>query len=371
MVEQALSLGRDLVADPASVGRIIHGDLHYENVLARRPRAVAGDRPEADVRRPALRAGADAVEPVRRAAPATCATACAAASTPWSTPPGSTRTGPATGSSSGWCSTPTGRSRTPSVPDRAARRRGAGVDHPVRRDHQGGPGLSGPSRSRRVTASVELRERAGDDRPRGDRQAPAVPRAHVPRAGRETRPTRTPSTTRSRAAGRSRAGGRPTTSSRAWPPGCWRSGIEPEDRVAVIASTRYEWVLGVPRDRSGGAAVTAVDPAADDDTIAQVLADSGARVVIAEDYDAVQHAVADPGPDPRRDEGRADRRRLPRRRVLIARGAARPRARPPRRAAAGVVAAAVRRTPAGAGGAAVRPRPATATSAAYASVTRR
>jgi streptomycin 6-kinase len=35
--EQTLSLGRDLVADPASVGRIIHGDLHYENVLAAPP----------------------------------------------------------------------------------------------------------------------------------------------------------------------------------------------------------------------------------------------------------------------------------------------------------------------------------------------
>jgi streptomycin 6-kinase len=32
--EQALSLGRDLVVDPESVGRIVHGDLHYENVLA-------------------------------------------------------------------------------------------------------------------------------------------------------------------------------------------------------------------------------------------------------------------------------------------------------------------------------------------------
>jgi streptomycin 6-kinase len=32
--DQALSLGRDLVSDAASVGRIIHGDLHYENVLA-------------------------------------------------------------------------------------------------------------------------------------------------------------------------------------------------------------------------------------------------------------------------------------------------------------------------------------------------
>jgi streptomycin 6-kinase len=35
--EQAISLGRDLVADPASIGRIIHGDLHYENVLAAPP----------------------------------------------------------------------------------------------------------------------------------------------------------------------------------------------------------------------------------------------------------------------------------------------------------------------------------------------
>ncbi|MGA8245714.1 MAG: aminoglycoside phosphotransferase family protein [Nocardioides sp.] len=34
LVEQALSLGRDLVADPRSVGRIVHGDLHFENVLA-------------------------------------------------------------------------------------------------------------------------------------------------------------------------------------------------------------------------------------------------------------------------------------------------------------------------------------------------
>ena len=34
LIAQALSLGRDLVADPASVGRIVHGDLHHENVLA-------------------------------------------------------------------------------------------------------------------------------------------------------------------------------------------------------------------------------------------------------------------------------------------------------------------------------------------------
>ena len=34
IVEQAVRLGRDLVADPATDGTLIHGDLHYENVLA-------------------------------------------------------------------------------------------------------------------------------------------------------------------------------------------------------------------------------------------------------------------------------------------------------------------------------------------------
>jgi streptomycin 6-kinase len=34
LVEQATSLARDLVADTASTGVIVHGDLHYENVLA-------------------------------------------------------------------------------------------------------------------------------------------------------------------------------------------------------------------------------------------------------------------------------------------------------------------------------------------------
>jgi len=47
MVEQTLSLGRDLVADPASVGRMIHGDLHYANVLAgdREPWLVIDPKP--------------------------------------------------------------------------------------------------------------------------------------------------------------------------------------------------------------------------------------------------------------------------------------------------------------------------------------
>jgi streptomycin 6-kinase len=34
LVEQAIALGRGLSTDPASTGTLIHGDLHYQNVLA-------------------------------------------------------------------------------------------------------------------------------------------------------------------------------------------------------------------------------------------------------------------------------------------------------------------------------------------------
>src|SRR4051812_11083373 len=64
-------------------------------------------------------------------------------------------------------------------------------------------------------------------------------------------------------------------------------GLRPEDRVAIVASTRYEWVLGYLATLWAGGAVTAVAPTADEDTIAAVLADSGARVVLAEDFETV------------------------------------------------------------------------------------
>jgi streptomycin 6-kinase len=46
-VEQALALSRDLVADPANAGVLVHGDLHYENVLAadREPWLVIDPKP--------------------------------------------------------------------------------------------------------------------------------------------------------------------------------------------------------------------------------------------------------------------------------------------------------------------------------------
>lgn len=47
LVEQAMSLGEDFVADPATDGVMIHGDLHYENVLAaeREPWLVIDPKP--------------------------------------------------------------------------------------------------------------------------------------------------------------------------------------------------------------------------------------------------------------------------------------------------------------------------------------
>ena len=47
LVEQAISLSRDFVTDPASTGTLIHGDLHYENVMAadRAPWLVIDPKP--------------------------------------------------------------------------------------------------------------------------------------------------------------------------------------------------------------------------------------------------------------------------------------------------------------------------------------
>jgi long-chain acyl-CoA synthetase len=65
-------------------------------------------------------------------------------------------------------------------------------------------------------------------------------------------------------------------------------GLEPEERVAIVASTRYEWVLAYLATLWAGGAVTSVAPDADDAVVAQRVVDSGARVVIAEDFETVQ-----------------------------------------------------------------------------------
>src|SRR4051812_19152381 len=65
-------------------------------------------------------------------------------------------------------------------------------------------------------------------------------------------------------------------------------GIEPGDRGGVIAPTRDEGGIAYLAALWSGAAVTAVDPSAADDTMAAGLQDSGARGVVAEDYATVQ-----------------------------------------------------------------------------------
>lgn len=64
-------------------------------------------------------------------------------------------------------------------------------------------------------------------------------------------------------------------------------GLGVEDRVAIVSSTRYEWILVALAAWSAGAAVTTVRPGVTDQHLADVVRDSGARVVIAEDHEQV------------------------------------------------------------------------------------
>jgi long-chain acyl-CoA synthetase len=60
-------------------------------------------------------------------------------------------------------------------------------------------------------------------------------------------------------------------------------GIEPEDRVAIVSSTRIEWVYADLATTCAGGATTTVYPSSRAEDIAFILADSGSRVVFAED----------------------------------------------------------------------------------------
>jgi long-chain acyl-CoA synthetase len=60
-------------------------------------------------------------------------------------------------------------------------------------------------------------------------------------------------------------------------------GVRPEERVAVIASTRVDWVLADFAVLCAGAATTTVYPTSNPEDVAYILADSGAVVAFAED----------------------------------------------------------------------------------------
>jgi long-chain acyl-CoA synthetase len=64
-------------------------------------------------------------------------------------------------------------------------------------------------------------------------------------------------------------------------------GIAPEDRVALASSTRYEWVLVDFSVLCAGAATTTLYPTTNARDVSFIVANSGSRVVVAEDQSQV------------------------------------------------------------------------------------
>ncbi len=60
-------------------------------------------------------------------------------------------------------------------------------------------------------------------------------------------------------------------------------GIEPEQRVGIASSTRYEWILADLAVMCAGGATTTVYPSTNDEDTAYIVSDSECRVVFAED----------------------------------------------------------------------------------------
>ncbi len=60
-------------------------------------------------------------------------------------------------------------------------------------------------------------------------------------------------------------------------------GIEPQQRVGIASSTRFEWILADLAVMCAGAATTTVYPSTVADDVAYILADSESRIVFAED----------------------------------------------------------------------------------------
>ena len=65
-------------------------------------------------------------------------------------------------------------------------------------------------------------------------------------------------------------------------------GIELEDRVAIASHTRYEWALADLAIMCAGGATTTVYPSTIAEDVAYILADSGSKVVFAEDDGQVE-----------------------------------------------------------------------------------
>jgi long-chain acyl-CoA synthetase len=68
-------------------------------------------------------------------------------------------------------------------------------------------------------------------------------------------------------------------------------GINPEDRVALASATRYEWVVVDFGILSAGAATTTVYPTTNAEDVAFIVANSGSRIVVAENQTQVDKLV--------------------------------------------------------------------------------
>lgn len=64
-------------------------------------------------------------------------------------------------------------------------------------------------------------------------------------------------------------------------------GIEPQDRVAIISETRFEWILADLAIMCAGGATTTVYPSTRPDEVAHILNDSDATVVLVDSLDQV------------------------------------------------------------------------------------
>src|SRR3546814_16928321 len=69
-------------------------------------------------------------------------------------------------------------------------------------------------------------------------------------------------------------------------------GIEPEQRVGIASTTRYEWILADLAVTLAGAATTTVYPTTNAADTASILGASESRVAFAEDDGQIAHMVA-------------------------------------------------------------------------------
>ena len=74
-------------------------------------------------------------------------------------------------------------------------------------------------------------------------------------------------------------------------PACSPSGCELEDRVAIASSTRTEWIFADGAVMLAGGANTTIYPSTADDDFGYIMADSGARFLIAEDQKQADKAL--------------------------------------------------------------------------------